>query len=320
MKSFAPILFLIVLSAAFFALWPDPAEDETRPGEVQIEIIGGEGHGWGQFHRPRAICASPDGSFFVIDQSGRIQKFTPEGKFDKGVHLPDSEKGTPTGMMVDREGNLVVCDTHYYRVLVFDHNLKLVKTFDESRYRDVAPMKFVTECEWLLDEDGNQRYYFLQYGEEKIDTVLALSPEGEHIDHFGGFGSSPGNYLRPMGMTKDADGNLVVADSVNHRIQKIDPAGNVLAVFGGPGRLGGELNYPYDVDVDSNGTLYVVEFGNHRLSRFTSSGRFLGVYGGFGSEPGKFHGPWGVCAMPDDSVLVTDTDNHRIVRLKFPRR
>ncbi len=50
--------------------------------------------------------------------------------------------------------------------------------------------------------------------------VSILSPSGKKIRSFGTSGSGPGQFKYPHGIAVDGEGNVLVADSDNHRIQQ----------------------------------------------------------------------------------------------------
>jgi hypothetical protein len=58
--------------------------------------------------------------------TGRVQKFSPEGKFLLTWQLPETELGKPKGMGRDRDGNILVIEPHYQRVNHFTPEGKLV--------------------------------------------------------------------------------------------------------------------------------------------------------------------------------------------------
>ena len=80
----------------------------------------------------------------------------------------------------------------------------------------------------------------------------------------------------PQGMIVDAAGNLLVAETNNHCIRKINTAGyaSTYAGIGAPGFAGdgapataAKLNTPCAVGLDAAGNLFVVDVYNHRLRR-----------------------------------------------------
>ena len=60
------------------------------------------------------------------------------------------------------------------------------------------------------------------------------------VEVIGGPGAGIGQFASPAGLAVDHDGNLYVADSYHHRIQRITPAGDVSALGrrgAGPGEF-----------------------------------------------------------------------------------
>lgn len=55
---------------------------------------------------------------------------------------------------------------------------------------------------------------------------------------------TPEQMFTPQGIAVDAAGNLLVADSGNHRILRWSPNGTLLAVFGAAGEGNGEAAAP----------------------------------------------------------------------------
>ena len=75
--------------------------------------------------------------------------------------------------------------------------------------------------------------------------------------------------MNPRGLSVDNVGNILVADSLNHRIQVIDPQGNFIGSFGRLGSGPGCIDTPYAVSVNRRGHVIIADSGNHRLTVFT---------------------------------------------------
>ena len=84
----------------------------------------------------------------------------------------------------------------------------------------------------------------------------------------GGQGSAEGHLMRPQGLAVDSMGNIVVADTRNHRIVVFHPNGHFLAQYGSHGQGPGEFDRPTAVTVLPDGKFAVVDFGNSRIQIF----------------------------------------------------
>ncbi len=129
---------------------------------------------------------------------------------------------------------------------------------------------------------------------------------------FGSTGSSPGQLKRPQGVAVDAVGNVWVADSQNHRIEKFNSKGEYLNQFGSFGSANGQLNTPSDIAIDSSGNLWVTDKGNDRVQKFNPSGEYLAKFGATGSGSGQFTDPWGVAIDSSGDIWVTDHGTDRL--------
>src|SRR5437879_3766628 len=58
--------------------------------------------------------------------TGRVQKFSPEGKFVLDWPMPQTDLGKPKGMGRDHDGNIIVVEPHYQRVNHYTPDGKLV--------------------------------------------------------------------------------------------------------------------------------------------------------------------------------------------------
>jgi len=65
-----------------------------------------------------------------------------------------------------------------------------------------------------------------------METVAAQGSAGFLFARsWGTRGSGPGQFLAPVAVAVDLDGNVHVADRDNGRIQKFDPSGNLLLTY-----------------------------------------------------------------------------------------
>lgn len=258
---------------------------------------------------PRAITAVPDGTVYVLDNVGRVLAYDPEGELQRSWWMPEFVVGRPERILETRDGRLVVADTHYHRVVVFDHEGVVLNIFGTE---GEGPGEFIYPV--AVAEDDRERLYVCEYGGN--DRVQIFDRDGRYLSEFGTFGTGPGQFQRPSGIVW-RDGRLYIADAFNNRIHVCDTDGRPID-FTEP-RFAADLHYPYDIAVGPTGDFYVVEYGAGRVTRFDAEGRFLGRCGQTGTGPGELFTPWGLTVDTRGRVLVADTGNRRIVQWTFAR-
>ena len=134
----------------------------------------------------------------------------------------------------------------------------------------------------------------------------------------------------PEGLVVDQDGSILLTDSYNHVIWRLDQDG-YLTRFAGNGERGrgGEgvkalessFAFPCDVRLDSKGNIFVADLENHRIRKIMRDGLVTTVAGsgvaGYAGDGGpainaQLNSPWGIFLDKDDNLLIADTNNDRI--------
>lgn len=269
----------------------------------------------GQMVRPRGVAVDRQSRVFVVDFAGRIQVFDDRGNYSHGWQTPTIVNGRPGALNLGLNDQVIVADSHYYRLLIYSAEGALLKEITGHEGEGPGPFTYLAGV--VQDQEGF--YYVAEFGQG--DRIRKLSPDGAFVAAWGRHGSGQGELARPRGLALSPSGELYVADSCNHRLQVFDREGRWLRSIGQQGKGPGEFEYPYHVAVAGDGTVWVVEFGNHRVQRLTAEGQPLQAWGGPGKGPGQLHNPWGIgINRAKGCVYVADTDNHRIQRLQFAAR
>ena len=102
---------------------------------------------------------------------------------------------------------------------------------------------------------------------------VVFSPD-KLIYHVDGRGKENGELNYPRGIAITDDGDIIVADSRNHRVQIFNQCAFYKAKFGKHGSGKGEFNEPTDVSVLPNGDMAVVDRKNKRVQVFSGMGRY----------------------------------------------
>lgn len=283
-------------------------DDRASIGKLD-KVWGRKGISDGRLQKPRAMAIADDDNLYIVDMTARIQVFTPEGEFLRVWRTPEHKNGRPTGLSFDRQGRLLVADTHYFRMLVYSPQGELLFKLGGTQGHGPGEFGFVTDA--VDDSQGN--FYIAEYGE--YDRIQKFSPDGTFLLEWGGHGFEPGKFVRPQNLAIDEQDRIWVADACNHRIQVFDAQGKLLDVWGEQGDQLGQLYYPYDLTFDDAGDLYVCEYGNHRVQKFTRAGESLGCWGRHGRADGELHHPWALVRDRQGRIHVLDTLNHRVQRV-----
>jgi DNA-binding beta-propeller fold protein YncE len=130
-------------------------------------------------------------------------------------------------------------------------------------------------------------------------------PEGVTNMFEGGRGTGKGEFDSPTAIAVDPNGNVLVADTNNGRVEKFSPTGTFVTSIG-------QFEAPNGIAIDRGGNIYVAEIGSkHRVQKLAPDGGFIAEWKG--PEPG-FYGPRRIAIGPDDSIYVVDSGRNRIVK------
>jgi len=224
--------------------------------------------------------------------------------------VDDGEFNSPTGIALDKDGNLYVADTDNHSIQKFDRDGKCLGRWggevssEEGRFYYPRGLTVSPDGELYVADSGNNRV-------QKFDR------DGNVLQAWGKFGfawrgADMGKFDVPWGVATDKDGNLYVSDTSNARIQKFKSDGTPLLKWGRDGSFDGAFFFPRGLAVDFVGNIYVSDEGNNRIQKFDSRGSFLAKWGKEGSGPGQFKAPWGVACDALGNVYVVDSGNHRV--------
>ena len=156
--------------------------------------------------------------------------------------------------------------------------------------------------------------------------------EGPRVSLLGIYGVAEGghedsSFRHPSSLISDFEGNLVVADTGNHRIVKLTPDGTCAWAVGGQdfegnprnGTAQSEFDRPQALATDTENNIYVADSRNCRVQKFSAEGDFLTVFGSRRSANGQFRGdgPLGQALGKNGRILVGDSHtaaggNHRV--------
>src|SRR5688572_262622 len=123
------VLFCLAATLAFTGCEPNTSRSRLFS---HAEIIGVRGTGLGQFTKPRSLALDRDDNLYVVDMTGRVQKFSPRGEVLSSWRMRETDLGKPKGMCRDTNGNIVIVEPHYQRVNHFAPDGSLVSQWGQQ--------------------------------------------------------------------------------------------------------------------------------------------------------------------------------------------
>lgn len=172
-------------------------------------------------------------------------------------------------------------------------------------------------------------------GSGNITTVAGSGPVGRSNGSYAGDGgqATDARFNNPSDVAFASDGSMIIADSWNGRVRKVDSNGVITTIAGnGTGTYPGDgslavnagLRYPVAVAVAPDQSIYIADSDAQRIYRVAADGTIATVAGngtrGFSGDGGpatsaRLSFPWGMVFTPDGSLYFADSDNNRVRRV-----
>jgi len=181
------------------------------PEWIFIEQWGTQGEQPGQFMFPMSLNVDQLGMVYVADYYREcVVKFDASGVFLKewcnnsgGI----TDMTAPYDITIDHLGIVYVVD--YFSMYIFKF------TSEGSLISKFMPSPHSGQISGIdVDENGN-----IFVTDQGYSSVRVLNPSGQILTTFGGYGSEPGQLRNPERIVLGPEGQVIVADSKNLRMQ-----------------------------------------------------------------------------------------------------
>ncbi|MFN3325342.1 MAG: hypothetical protein ACK5AZ_17755 [Bryobacteraceae bacterium] len=283
------------------------------------------------FHRPTGVALGPSGEIRVADG---------EDPLDTSNQL-GIEAYAASSLATDPHGVVYTVS----RAKVYRHRgtaRVLIAGGGQYGYSGDSGPAVEARLHWpssvARDAEGN-----LYIADEKNHRIRMIDTAGR-ISTVAGNGTPGGGgdgalaieaQLRwPRGVAVDSGGNLLIADTGNHRIRIVRSSG-VIETIAGTGATGPDpgdggpaifatFSSPERVLAAPNGDVYVADTDNHRVRRISRFGNIVtvagsGVAGSAGDQGAAWkallNAPRGLALDGAGNLYIADTNNHRVRRV-----
>lgn len=307
-----------------------------------------------QLFNPLGVAVDEAGNIYIADDgNGRVRKIAASGEISTVAgngSQDDGETGdggpatsaqllTVADVAVDAAGNLYLAESFYGRVRRVSPNGTITtvagKGGSGGNSGDGGPATSAELREpygLALDKSGN--LYIADRGNHNIRRVarngIITTVAGNGTGGYSGDGgpATSAQLSQPLDLDFDAEGNVFIVDSGNHRIRKIATTGTITTVVGsgisgyagdGGPATSAELSQPYGVAVDAEGNLFVADTFNHRIRKVSGNGIIRTIAGngtsrysgdGGSATNAQISQPQGVAVDSVGTLYIADPDNH----------
>jgi sugar lactone lactonase YvrE len=247
----------------------------------------------------------------------------------------------PKGLTVDASGDLVIADSENHVIRRIDRATGVISTVAGLADEPGRPSGVVQDVagRQSMDEDpfAEAASTTMQGYKQQADlsgTVRYVINGTAVPKRFSGDGG-PASQARlnfPTAVVVDRQGNVYIADTMNHRIRMVEAGTGIITTIAGVGqpRYGGDggpataagLNDPAAVALNGRGTLYIADQSNNRVRAIdlatghirTVAGTGSAAYNGDGipATEAALAGPSGLACGDDGTLFIADTFNGRI--------
>lgn len=164
--------------------------------------------------------------------------------------------------------------------ILFDHYLSKVELpLGPARYEKWSnscfdELKAISELNICDDNSHNSRPYHIKSNVSRVIITYSWK--------FGAYGSLQGQFTEPNGVCINADGDIIIADTNNNRVQVFDRSGKFKFCFGdGNNGDNGTLLFPNRVAVmEKSGDIIVTERApTHQVQVYNQYGQFIRKFG-----------------------------------------
>ena len=184
----------------------------------------------------------------------------------------------------------------------------------------------------FIGDTGNDRVRRVDATSGLISTIAGTGTLGYNGD---GIAATSAQLNHPRRVAVDAVGNLLIADTDNHRVRRVDATTGLISTIAGTGTAGyngdgiaatgAQLDTPFGVAVDAAGNVFITDRDDHRVRRVDATSGLISTIAGTGTAgfngdgiaatSAQLDNPTGVAVDDAGNVFIADFGNIRVRRV-----
>jgi sugar lactone lactonase YvrE len=327
------------------ATWVDLSNDGTFSGATSATLVIGRMTSGLAGDSFRVVATNAAGSATSNQATLTLGNSTVISTFAGGAGEPGSIDATataarfnaPSGIALDSAGNLYVADVSNHvvrKVTAAGVVTTLAGASGAIGSADGASgtARFSGPTSVAVSPTG-----VVYVADTYNHTIRVISPDGTTSTLAGSPGvggnsdgsGSTARFLYPSGIAYSPLGYLLVSDTFNHSIKRVNLNGLVTTVAGSTAGQQGSLNgfgtasrfsYPYGIAIDALGVAYIADSANHTIRKMdltTTVSTLAGTAGSSGATDAtgasaRFNQPSAVAVDAGGSLFVADTQNNTL--------
>jgi uncharacterized protein (TIGR03437 family) len=329
----------------------------TMAGDGFLHAVGDGGPATTAIlNQPMSVALDRFGNLYIGDTgTQRVRMVAPAGVIStlagtgvagfNGDQIPAATATlySPTGLSTDVYGDVYIADTYNHRIREVAAAGR-ISTFAGTGVGGQGPVDLLPAQTELRGPRNvciglTGTIYIVDTSNHRVLNVLpggyAATFAGNGTAGLGGDGgpARTAELNQPGACTVDAAGNVFIADTLNHRIAKVDSSGVITTVAGtgvagasadGVTAVAAALNSPAGVAVDGDGDIFISDTGNNLIREVTPNGTIYTIAGngtaGFSGDGGlalaaQINAPAGIFIDGSGSLYFADSGNNRVRRL-----
>ena len=204
-----------------------------------------------QFNYPGQIAVEPNGTLLVAESGGRLARIEPGGGTIGTATAVQRPFGVVTAPRV-----IYFSDANAVRRIDTSGVISTVAQFSS----DVGPLALAANGDLYVMTAA--RVFRLVGGQLPAEPFAGSGIEGDGGD---GGPALAAQIRAPHGLAVAPDGALLISDTGNNRVRRVDPATRVITSVA-------TVRSPYGVAIDPHGLLYVASVDEDRVLRIDGSG------------------------------------------------